>query len=192
MLKKILIGILFVAFVGILITGAVIRTKDKVEQTTNVAASDEGNGKNASSREAGNSDGQEGEQRRAGSATDSNEAVSSKGGRGGNNGGGLALNEENAQGVWESYTGVLTSVSSDALTMETTEGETILVDGRTWSFAQELGFTAEEGDEVRLEGFFEEGEFKVVSIQDLSSGDEVILRDASGQPGWAGRGKGGI
>jgi hypothetical protein len=190
-LKKILVGFLFIALVGILIAGAIIRTMDKTTQSTSEGGSNQGSGRNALLQEARIGESQVHAQHGL-SAAKGDDATGSGQARGGNGGQGSALNEENPQRVWESYDGVLLSVTVDALTMETAEGETILVDGRTWSFAQELGFAAEEGDEVRLEGFIEDGEFKVVSIENLITGDEVVLRDASGRPGWSGWSKGGI
>lgn len=84
-------------------------------------------------------------------------------------------------------------VSMDGITLvlQTTEGEELLIDGRSLSFALQLGFIAQPGDELRLQGFDEDGEFEVISIQNLSNGQSVQIRNADGTPLWSGRGGGG-
>ena len=42
---------------------------------------------------------------------------------------------------------------------------------------------------MALDGFDEDGEFKIGQV--TSMGASVTLRDASGRPGWAGRGRQG-
>lgn len=73
--------------------------------------------------------------------------------------------------------------------VQTTDGQEILVDGRAWRFAQELGFMVAEGDQVRLTGFYENGDFEVGEIQDTTTGQTATLRDENGRPLWAGRGR---
>ena len=65
---------------------------------------------------------------------------------------------------------------------------TIPSQGRPLSYALEQGFASTIGDAVLLHGFDEDGEFKLGQVDNLTAGASVILRDASGRPGWAGRG----
>jgi hypothetical protein len=90
---------------------------------------------------------------------------------------------------WVTLNGTVLSATADEMIVNTTDGQQILVDGRAWRFAQEQAFMAQVGDSVNLTGFYEDGDFEVGQIDDLSSGKSVSLRDESGRPLWAGRGR---
>jgi hypothetical protein len=193
MLKKVVLGTVFVIFIGALITGAVIRTMDKADQTTLAAGSGNGNGRNTASESVGVSEGQGNGYGKKGSGTEGDEVGTSGRGRGGNGGDGPELlAEESSDHIWDAHSGIVTGVSEDALTIETDDGESIIVDGRAWSYAQEQGFSLQQGDLVQFEGFYEGGEFKVSRIDSLTTGESLVLRDASGRPSWAGGGKGNL
>ena len=83
----------------------------------------------------------------------------------------------------------MVSVADDVVEISTTVGEVISFEGRPLSFALEQGFSLEVGDVVALAGFDEDGEFKIGKV--TSNGASITLRDASGRPGWAGRGRQG-
>ncbi|OGO14807.1 MAG: hypothetical protein A2Z14_06160 [Chloroflexi bacterium RBG_16_48_8] len=193
MLKKIVLGTVFVVFVGALVTGAVIRTMDKTEQTASTTGSGRGNGENASIENEGISGGQGNGQGSGRSAESGNEVATTGRGKGGKGGeGSELLAEENSDHVWEPYSGVVTDVSEDILTIETDDGESIVVEGRAWAYAQDLGFAIQQGDLVQFEGFFEDDEFKVIWMENLTTSEPIVLRDASGRPSWAGGGKGNL
>jgi hypothetical protein len=80
------------------------------------------------------------------------------------------------------------AVDSSAMTLDAASDGEIVVEGRPWSYALEQGFAAQAGDSVRLAGFYEDGEFKVGQVENLSTGLGVVLRGESGRPGWAGNG----
>jgi len=181
MLKKIVLGTVFVIFVGALITGAVIRTMDKTDQTASAKDPNRGN------EGAG---GQESSQGKGGSGGSGNAGAGTGQGAGENGGEGSGLSaEENTDHVRDTYSGVVAEVSEDALTIETDDGESILIEGRAWSYAKESGFVIEQDDLVEFEGFYEENEFKVASIENLTTSENIILRDADGRPSWAGGGR---
>ncbi|MCO6453351.1 MAG: hypothetical protein J5I90_21390 [Caldilineales bacterium] len=92
---------------------------------------------------------------------------------------------------WLAWTGTVTAVDADELMLESDAGEQMLIEGRPWSFAQEAGFTAQVGDEVKLLGFDEDGEFETGVFVNQRSGQEVQIREESGRPLWAGRGRWG-
>jgi hypothetical protein len=193
MLKKIVLGTIFIIFIGALIIGAVIRTIDKNEQTALDTGSGRGNRGNASLEEAGIAEGQGKGYGRSGSGAEGNELPTSSRGRGGNGGeGSEPLSEESSDHVWNAYSGVVMAVSNDALTISINDGESIIIEGRAWSYAQEQGFAIRPGDLVQLEGFYEEDEFKVSWMENMTTDDSLILRDANGRPSWAGRGKGNV
>jgi hypothetical protein len=193
MLKKIVLGTVFVVFVGALVTGAVIRTMDKTEQTAQGVQSGRGNSRNAPLENDEISEGQGNGYGRNVSEVNGNESANSGRGRGGNGGGGAErLAKENSDHVWDATSGVVTAVSEDAWMIETDDRESIVVEGRAWSYAQEQGFAIQQGDLVQFEGFYEDDEFKVSWIENLSTGESLALRDSSGRPSWAGGGKGNL
>jgi hypothetical protein len=92
---------------------------------------------------------------------------------------------------WVTIEGTVLHVDADAMVVQTAHGEEIVVEGRSWRFAQELTFSAGVGDQVTLLGFYEDGDFEVGHIADATNGRSVSLREESGRPMWAGRGRGG-
>jgi len=210
MVKKIVLSVLLAGLVGILVTGAIIRTVDK----TALAAEAQGQGEqkqghghgHGSSTESTNHD-CDGQATTLGSeggrpawagqgpqATEQQPFDSQGHGQGRGQGRGQAGNAGAGQAnveAWIVLTGTVQGVDSSALVVETSEGQEIVVEGRAWSFAQESGFEAQSGDQVELTGFYEDTNFEVGQIRDLSSGQSVTLRQESGRPLWAGGGRRG-
>ena len=91
---------------------------------------------------------------------------------------------------WLTLPGTVASVDADVLVVETAGGE-VTVENRGWWYAQEQGFAAQIGDELVLTGFYENEDFEVGQIENLTNGQTVILRDETGRPMWAGRGRRG-
>jgi hypothetical protein len=69
------------------------------------------------------------------------------------------------------------------------DGELVELAGRPWSFAQEHGFVAEGSHRVLLTGFYEDGEFEVGQLENLTTGLTLAIREPSGRPLWAGGGR---
>ncbi|MDX9953878.1 MAG: hypothetical protein RBT75_07275 [Anaerolineae bacterium] len=94
---------------------------------------------------------------------------------------------EHAVAEMETIQGVVISSDSEIL-VRTAEGEEVLVVlGQAW-YREQAGFTVAVGDEVSVVGFYEDGEFKAVTVEDLTTGATITLRDASGRPAWSGQG----
>lgn len=89
---------------------------------------------------------------------------------------------------WLTLQGTIVSVTPDELVVQTTGGEQVLMDGRPWRFAQEAGFSAQAGDQLVLVGFYENGDFEVGQIENMATGQLVLIRDENGRPLWAGQG----
>jgi len=104
-------------------------------------------------------------------------------GRGRDSGTGQGRNETVRSVEWETLTGKVIVVDGD-ITVETAEGEVLVGLGR----ADREGFALEVGDEVSVTGFHEDGEFKAGTVENLTTGQTLVLRDETGRPGWAGRG----
>jgi hypothetical protein len=93
--------------------------------------------------------------------------------------------------AWLTLHGTVLSVDDSSLVLQTESGEQVIVENRPWWFAQEQGFSASIGDEVTVVGFYEEGEFEVGQLENLSIGLTVPIREEGGRPLWAGRGRRG-
>ncbi len=161
MIKKIFIGIVLLGLVGILVVGAVNRTADKTAR----AEIGDGQGRTEHSE------------------------MDAPQGQG--NGSGQGRSAEVQSHDLVEIQGTATSISADEMRVETSGGEVVLVEGMPWAFAQEQGFTVQAGDALNVTGFYEDGEFKVAKLENLSSDQTVQLRDANGRPGWSGRGRRG-
>jgi hypothetical protein len=88
---------------------------------------------------------------------------------------------------WVSFEAVVFQVEEESLTLQLADGEKVLVEGRAWMYALDSGFTATINDRIAATGFFEDGEFKVGRLENISSGQAILLREASGRPMWSGR-----
>ena len=82
-------------------------------------------------------------------------------------------------------------MDANALVVEADSGSLVTVENRPWWFAQEQGFAAGVRDEVTLTGFYENGEFEVGELDNATNGVVVEIREESGRPKWAGRGRRG-
>jgi hypothetical protein len=100
---------------------------------------------------------------------------------------------------WLTIQGAVVSVDGNTLIVQTAAGQEIVVENRAWWFAQEQGFSTEVGDQVSLLGFYEDGDplassgsrFEAGQISNETTGQTVRIRETSGRPLWAGRGRRG-
>jgi len=82
-----------------------------------------------------------------------------------------------------------TVLETAELVVETEAGETVQVGLGPSHYREAQGFVLSEGDQVRISGYREDGEFKAGEVENLN-GDTITLRDAYGRPMWSGRGRG--
>lgn len=88
---------------------------------------------------------------------------------------------------WVVVEGTITAVELNAVTIETTEGESLLAQLGPNSFWSAQEMTLEVGDHVQITGFVEDGEtFTAGSITNLDTGEMLTLRDEDGRPLWSG------
>lgn len=87
---------------------------------------------------------------------------------------------------WNTLQGTAVSVADDLVEIQTADGTVIPFEGQPLRFAIAEGFSAEVGDEISLNGYEEDGEFKIGVVTNLSSDATYTLRDTSGRPGWSG------
>ncbi|MCD4685177.1 MAG: hypothetical protein K8S97_04495 [Anaerolineae bacterium] len=178
MMKKVVLGIFLVGLTGILVAGAVSRTLDKTEQTAEVQGGQE---RGRSAEDALVNEGE-----RQGNAQE--------GGQGNNQGqtadAGNPLDEAVVD-EWITLEGTVVAVDEDMLTVILNEGDTLVIEGRALSFAQEQGFAVVVDDRLTLAGSYEDDKFEVGQIENLTTGQAVTLREENGRPLWSGRGRGG-
>jgi hypothetical protein len=86
---------------------------------------------------------------------------------------------------WETLTGKVIVVDGD-ITIQTAEGPVLVGMGQS---AYREGFGLEVGDEITVLGFHEDGEFKAGTVENLTTGEMIVLRDEAGRPMWAGQGQ---
>lgn len=114
--------------------------------------------------------------------------------RGGGQGQGLGLEDEAGTGQaqvdeWITVQGSVVEIGEDLLLVAGDEGTEIVVENRPWQFAQEQGFAAQAGDRLTLTAFYEGDRLEVGQVANERTGQSVRLRDESGRPMWAGRGR---
>jgi hypothetical protein len=106
-------------------------------------------------------------------------------GRGQNSGAGQGRNETARAVEWETLTGKVIGVDNE-IAIQTDEGKVQVGMGQS---AYRGSFALEIGDEIVVLGFYEDGEFKAGTVENLTTGETIVLRDETGRPMWSGRGR---
>jgi hypothetical protein len=185
MLKKIALGIVMVGISGGLIYGAVNRTAARTGTRL---------GENGNSGSRGNQGRQDGEDIRATGRQNGagRNNGNGNGGRGRNtteesraysSGGGLA----EVEAIYE-IIGTVEFVNGDQMIIVDENNTQTIVENRAWRYALEAGFNAAINDQVRLSGFYDEGIFEAISLDNITQSIAVRIREESGRPLWAGGG----
>ncbi len=90
---------------------------------------------------------------------------------------------------WQVISGTITYADASRVEVILNDGRLLEVGGRAWQLAVSQSFTAAAGDQVTVRGFDENGEFQAMQLDNLSNGQQIVLRDTFGRPLWAGRGR---
>lgn len=151
---------------------------------------------NATAEQQGNrsqnlGQGQGSEQGQGSSGQNGNGYQGGNGGGQGSQGAGASgsAEVEHPSDTWETLIGTVAGLEGDELKIETTETSLTVHLGPEWHWESE-GIALEMGDEVNVSGFHESDTFEVASIENLSTGESVTLRDETGHPLWACGGRG--
>ena len=214
MIKKIFLGALFLGLAGVLIFGAVNRTIAKSTETPLAKGAggggqlegfidtdhQGGHGQFESNAAGGTHETHDHEGDCSGDLSESHEPGSEMGGswggqrRGGggmNSGDSIAGHSEVETASWITVEGSIVSADAEALVVSTADGETVVIEGQAWRFAQEMGYTARINAPITVVGFYEDGEFKVIQISGNADELPLQLREPGGRPMWAGGGQQG-
>jgi hypothetical protein len=121
-------------------------------------------------------------------------AIVERGGgyRGGNaaGSGGGTVTPAVAPEEWLTASGVVIAMEED-LVVRTPDGSEVAFSlGPSW-YRESNGVTIAVGDEVQVTGFYEDGELMAGTVQNLSAGQVLALRDEGGRPLWSGLGRRG-
>lgn len=192
MLQKIVVGTLVAALSGVLIVGAINRTEAKSEQ---VAQEQEVNSGRLARKEDREPIQQGQGNRDAYAKTDTLESVSRGRGQGrlGEESSGSWLEDTSRGGEgpasvdeWLEVVGTVVSKNEEELVLQLQDGQEMIVECKSWTYALELGFTTEIGNEIKLYGFYEGKEFEIGGFEDLTTQLLTMVREESGRPFWAG------
>jgi hypothetical protein len=85
--------------------------------------------------------------------------------------------------------GTVVQLDGSELVLQTSEGEQIAAGLGKPSYWESLGITLQAGDPVEITGFWEDGEFEVLTLTATATAQTAVLRDESGRPLWAGGGR---
>ena len=215
MIKKIFVGVLLAGVFGLLVLGAVNRTLAKSSSFEPLALSEgnqRGNGTEGGYRSGellnqlenytGQGKNNNGMELKYNSQESKDGLVrpggNSNGGAGLGQGGGHGSNSSESLGVglanveiWENpITVIVDSLSSDLIVVSNDEGFQLEIEGRTLSYMVENNFQISEGDALVLIGFYDNDKYEIGSVTNSTTGQSMDIRDATGRPLWAGRGRG--
>lgn len=90
--------------------------------------------------------------------------------------------------AWQTVDGIVVE-AEDEIVLDTAEGKISFHLGPE-RYREDQTYLPQEGDPVRLSGFWEDETFEAASIENLDTGRTLTLRDQTGRPLWAGRGRG--
>jgi hypothetical protein len=191
MFKNIVLGVVLTSISAGLVYGAVTRTE--LRETTAVGGNGAGSGNYNVTNERGG--------RNQNESDFLNERNSGNGNRGGSGNGQGSASSANGEPQELSlaevdeiveFTGVVREVSADYMLMDVYDEGQILVENRAWWFAVDAGFSTAAGDEITVLGFYDDdGAFEAISIENLTQGTSVQIREDTGRPLWAGNGNSG-
>lgn len=195
MFKKLVLGGLLVALIGILVVGGVIRTLDKTGQVAEARSLEgqaRGNGRGAGNveRESSNPLDLGNWLGKLGADLGDTEAQGAVGQGLGATGERLYPNYETAPETWLDVEGVVVQApeAGQDLIIQTADGKEVLV-GTGPGYMEAQSFSLQVGEQVQIRGYWEDDELKASQITRLRDGQTITLRDDYGRPAWSGSGR---
>lgn len=195
MFKKLALGGLLVALIGVLVAGGVIRTLDKTGQVAKARSLQDlerGNGRGAGNTERDSSNPLDFGNLidKVGKAFGNDQAQGAVGQGLGATGERLYPNVETVPDTWVQVEGVVVQAPDlgQDLLVQTADGQEVLV-GAGPGYMEAQGFNLEVGEQVQVKGYWEDNELKASQIVRLRDGQTITLRDEYGRPAWAGAGR---
>lgn len=90
---------------------------------------------------------------------------------------------------WETITGEVIAYATGIAQVQHNDGTLIEMQVGQETFWAEQGFTLTVGDQVEARGFYQNTQFQVGILMNLTTGQTILLRDPNGRPLWAGPGR---
>ncbi len=197
MFKKLVLGGLLVALIGILVAGGVIRTLDKTGQVAEARSLQEpgrGNGRGAGNTEFKSSNpldlGNLIEKVTGAFGNRADQEAVAQGQGLGATGERLYPNYETVPDTWVQVEGIVVQapdLGQDLLVQTADEQEILVGTGPEYMASQ--GFHLQIGEQIQIKGYWEDNELKASQITRLRDGQTITLRDEYGRPAWAGAGR---
>ncbi len=207
MLKKIVIGALVVVVIGAIGVGVIDAAQGKTlaAQGRSVAAQTaaaqtvpqpaaQANVTNGQA--AGNGQGYRGGQNQAQGQT-ANQGQG-QGYRGGQGAGGQGQTTNPNPGTpqanvteWVTVKGTVNSFDGVGVSLTTTEGAPLWVQFGQSRYVSAQGVTFSAGDQLTVNGFYENGQYQAGTVTNDTTGQTLTLRETTGRPLWAGGNGGG-
>lgn len=184
MVKKVVLGTLLVGLIGVLVAGAIIRTVDRTDNVAEARGLGQGNGRGEVE----------------GYAVESTLQGAGQGRGGGGQGVGYGQaagaverqypNYEDTPEEWVTYEGTVVQApaAGEELVIATSAGEELVI-GTGPGYMEAEGFALQAGEQVQVQGYWEDDELKAAQITRLRDGETIMLRDQLGRPAWSGSGK---
>jgi hypothetical protein len=194
MWKRIISWSIFAGFVGLMVFGAVNRTSAKADKYSNdLIRTEERSGQAQGGNGLGNRKLSENDHQEEGAWVNkgtgqySAENQSRVSGNGKGMGSGKVFYTEDPETHDQAViTGVVAEVFSDSVEVQVEDFSIYEIEGRSWRYIIESDFLLEEGNLLEMSGFFEDGEYKIITISNLSSGQTLQVREETGRPYWSG------
>jgi hypothetical protein len=92
---------------------------------------------------------------------------------------------------WITVSGVVNSVDPAIWTVTLEDGTVKEIYGRLLDFLNEQGFIVSSSDSLVLTGYYQDDNFGLAEIENITTGETIALRDEYGRPLWAGNRHGG-
>jgi hypothetical protein len=183
MAKKIILWSIYAGVVGVLIFGAVVRTEAKSDQDNSQVKV----GLERISPESPDLNGSGNRWDKEGEENNHSEQGSGRNGSPSSTGE-EALLAENKDHDETSLMGIVISLDSKSLLVEIDQGNPLEITRRPWRYILESGLALEVGDMLGIDGFYENGDFEIVRLTNLTREVSLQIREDSGRPLWSGGG----
>ena len=178
MLKKIILGVVFVGLIAFLVIGAINRTSDKTNDTVEAAGRGRGSAERVSNQNV-------------------NYQEPQANGRGQGNQGERQTGEferqypnySEAPSEWMTYEGTVSQLPAPGVDLQIETGEGELTVGTGPQDLAEQGFELQLGEAIQVYGYWDDGELKAAQLTKVATNQTVTLRDDMGRPSWSGAGQ---
>jgi len=102
-----------------------------------------------------------------------------------------AQNQQIPMTEWQTLTGTLSLVLNNSLTMQTYDGQRVVLQLGQPRFVDGQAITFSEGDPIEVSGYWQNDQFRVGTLTKPMTNETLLLLDPNGRPLWGGPGRNG-